>query len=95
MAETKVMNSFVAVSADSDFTIYNIPFGVFSTSTLSARPATRIGDYIVDLSACENAGLFNGELFSKLTEKVFNGSTLNSFMGLTKPYWREVRNRLQ
>jgi len=43
MAETKVMNSFVAVSADSDFTIYNIPFGVFSTSALSARPATRIG----------------------------------------------------
>lgn len=37
-------------SVDSHFGLQNIPFGIFSTSSVSPRTATRYGDVVVDLS---------------------------------------------
>lgn len=39
----QALSSFIEVSNTSDFSIHNIPFGIFSTSTRTARPASRIG----------------------------------------------------
>lgn len=42
----------ISVSADSPFTLDNIPFGVISTeSDPKARCATALGDYAIDLAA--------------------------------------------
>ncbi|EAR94691.1 fumarylacetoacetase (macronuclear) [Tetrahymena thermophila SB210] len=89
--------TWIQISADSDFSYHNIPFGVFSTACNKedARPATRVGDFIIDLREAERQGLLNGELFSKLSHKVFQGKTLNSFMELTRPHWQEVRRTIQ
>lgn len=71
--EVETPKTWIAIPADSDFSYHNIPFGVFSTACnkADARPATRVGDFLIDLREAERHGLLNGELFSKLTEKVF------------------------
>ena len=45
-----------------DFPIQNLPFGVFrrAGSTQSFRGGVAIGDYILDLAAALDAGLFEG-----------------------------------
>ena len=53
---------------------------------------TRIGDVVVDLSALAEAGLFPSVADAHI---VFSKSTLNAFMAKGRPYWRQVRSRLQ
>ena len=43
--------TWVHVPASSDFTIYNLPYGVFSTASTPARCGVAIGDAILDLAA--------------------------------------------
>jgi fumarylacetoacetase len=55
--------SFVAVSPESNFPIQNLPFGVFSVPAAGdarRRVGVAIGEYVLDLSAIEAAGLFKG-----------------------------------
>lgn len=54
------MPSFISIDADSDFSIHNIPFGVFSQQGGEKRCATRIGDTVVDLRALARKGAFDG-----------------------------------
>ncbi|KAH9267295.1 fumarylacetoacetase [Batrachochytrium salamandrivorans] len=90
------MSSFVPYSPDSDFPIQNIPFGIISTaSNPTPRPATAIGDYAVDLSVLANAGLFTGPLLAPHAKTVFSETTLNAFMAMGRPVWREARQTLQ
>lgn len=83
--------SWIPVSENSHFPIQNIPFGVFSTSTASARVGTAIGDYALDLAALYNEGLFNN---TGLDKNVFAESTLNSFMAMDSSVWRATRNTI-
>ena len=95
------MKSFIPISASCDFSMQNIPFGVFhreSESPSLARPCTALGDFVIDLKHLENNGKFTGPLFSKLAQdnkKVFQGNVLNNFMELTRPHWQEVRATIQ
>jgi len=52
--------SYIPVSKDSHFSIKNIPFGIFSSSNNSTpRPATAIGDFVLDLSVLAKVGAFS------------------------------------
>lgn len=82
----------VQVPDDSDFTIHNIPFGVFHKEMHGRRCATRLGNAVVDLKECTERGLFEGSSFNA---NVFLEDTLNSFMGLGRPAWQEARQMLQ
>jgi fumarylacetoacetase len=74
----------------SDFSIQNLPFGIFSDSRNGARRAgVAIGDEIVDLAALETAGLLNG-----IAPNVFARDTLNDFIALGRDTWRSVRIQL-
>ncbi|MGY8916956.1 MAG: fumarylacetoacetase, partial [Flavobacteriales bacterium] len=42
-ANNPSLNSWLEVPADSDFPIQNLPFGIFSTSSLSPRSGVAIG----------------------------------------------------
>ncbi|MBK7807139.1 MAG: fumarylacetoacetase [Saprospiraceae bacterium] len=85
------MKSFVYVHEDSDFTIYNIPFGVFKKEGHHGV-CTRIGDTIVDLHQCTTTTIFEG---IELPEGIFSQRYINSFISLGKKITREVRRRLQ
>lgn len=60
--------------------------------------ATRLGDWVIDLTVFEKEGLFTGPLFTELRGKnifPFNEATLNVFMGLERKYWVEARSTIQ
>jgi fumarylacetoacetase len=87
------MTSWIASANDAacDFPIRNLPFGIFSTSGKNApRAGVAIGDQVLDLSAVAEAGLLGD-----IDAGVFSTPTLNAFIGLGRPVWRRVRQRLQ
>src|SRR5687768_12049358 len=86
------MNSWIHVSKDSDFTIWNIPFGIGSLNGGRHFACTRIGDYVLNLSALATTGFFEG-IVDELN--VFDQPTLNDFIRLGKSTTNEVRLSLQ
>ena len=87
--------SIVPIPAGCDFTLHNIPFGVFSKGGSTPRPCSAIGEFIVDLNAVAQAGLFDDTILKTEAPNVFNKETLNDFMALGRPYWRATRSKLQ
>ncbi|NOZ45607.1 MAG: fumarylacetoacetase [Chlorobi bacterium] len=85
------LKTWIEVDDDSDFPVQNIPFGIFKTKKLTPRPATRIGNTVVDLQTLADFGYFN---HTNIDTSVFSKQFLNGFIALGKPIWREVRNRL-
>ena len=80
------------VDKNMDFTIHNIPFGIFSIKSGQKRLATIIGDQVVDLYALAQLGYFD-EL--KIKKSVFKNDYLNDFIALGKGKTNAVRKRLQ
>ena len=78
------MKSFIEVAPDSDFSIQNLPYGVFQRAGHpSACVGVAIGDQVLDLSALEWAKLLPDEDFSR--------PTLNNFMAAGPEKWRATR----
>ncbi|KAK4398870.1 Fumarylacetoacetase [Sesamum angolense] len=89
-----VLKSFVEVHPDSHFPIQNLPYGVFKDEPGSEpRPGVAIGDYVLDLSVIASAGLFDGPYLKN--SDCFNQPTLNKFLELGRPAWKEARSTLQ
>lgn len=88
-----------ANTADTDFPIQNLPFGVFSDAQSSvARVGVAIGDWIVDIAALESARLI-AVPYTVVDDdgnpkSVFRKRRLNDFVALGKPVWRSVRSQL-
>ncbi|GAB2301028.1 hypothetical protein Dimus_035064 [Dionaea muscipula] len=88
------LKSFIEVHPDSDFPIQNLPYGVFKPDPLSQpRPGVAIGDYVLDLSEIYSAGFFDGPLL--YGSECFYQPTLNKFISLGRPAWKEARATLQ
>jgi len=88
----------IEVPADSDFSIHNIPFGVFhlrGETSEQGRCCTALGNYVIDLAWLEYHGHLRGKLLDDRLFRVFNHCTLNKFMGLTKNHWIEARETIQ
>ena len=88
----RTLISWLSIPADSDFSIYNLPFGVFHTGDGKARAGIAVGDHIVDLATAAKAGLFGKRRFFK---KIFEQTTLNDFIALGKPVTSRVRRKVQ
>src|SRR5262245_47186627 len=88
------LHSFIPVAPDSHFPIQNLPFGVFRpTAGGSARVGVAIGELILDLGVLEEASFFNGPAFAG--QRIFQRPTLNAFMALGRPAWREARQTIR
>ncbi|MEO9850911.1 MAG: fumarylacetoacetase [Reichenbachiella sp.] len=83
--------SWIAVSAESDFPIQNIPFGMVKNGN-SWFAASRIGDYVVNLAVLQEKGYLKG---LSLPDGVFEKQYLNDFIALGKPVTNKVRERIQ
>ena len=87
------LQSFIDVPQDSDFSIHNLPYGVFRPSATAApRIGVAIGDAVLDLSVLADRGLLGGRELGD--GGVFSRPTLNDFMALGRPAWSEARSRL-
>ncbi|MDB9964460.1 fumarylacetoacetase [Vicingaceae bacterium] len=89
MGELK--QSWVTVDSSSDFSIYNIPFGVINHKA-SKKVASRIGDFAIDLSALFAAGLLSNLGFSASD---FKTDKLNPLMKKGKLGTRKLRDRIK
>ena len=86
------MKSWLKVSSKSDFSIYNLPFGIFSTNKKNKRIGVAIGDHVIDLDACNSLDLFKD---LNIESHVFKNSFLNNFIELGKEITSKVREILQ
>jgi fumarylacetoacetase len=85
------LRSWVAVPAHSDFTIHNLPFGIFQTPELSPRIGVAIGEQVADLVVLAEHGFFDD---LQIDAAVFQQRYLNDFIALGKAKTRAVRDRL-
>lgn len=85
--------SFIETKQECDFPIQNLPYGIFQPNSLSPRVGAAIGEYVLDLSVIDEAGLLNGT--GAEGKNIFSASSLNSFMELGRPVWKKVREKLQ
>ena len=85
------LTSWVDIAFDSDFSIYNIPFGIFSNNN-TPRIGVAIGNQILDLAAVARLGHFDD---FNIDKSVFSRPVLNDFMALGKPATKRVRKRIQ
>ncbi|MGR3503706.1 fumarylacetoacetase [Pseudaestuariivita sp.] len=77
-----------ANTAETDFPLNNLPYGVFSTGGGPARCGVAIGDQVLDLAALEARGqLAYGGTFAQ--------DDWRAFMGLGQAAWDELRAWLQ
>jgi len=86
------MKSWVNYSEDSDFSIYNIPFGIFSQDGSSPRIGSAIGDSVIDLRAVAKLGVFDS---LNISAKIWDEDYLNAFIALGKSVTSKVRTVLQ
>jgi fumarylacetoacetase len=86
------LSSWVEVPKNSDFSIYNLPYGIFKNKKLSPRIGIAIGDKIVDLSVLDQEGFFQNMF---LPEGIFIKESLNELMALGKVQTRKIRERVQ
>ena len=84
--------SWVDVPHGHDFPLANLPFGIFSAKDRSPRPGMRLGDKVIDLSACHAVGLLND---LGLSADVIAAPVLNALMKLGKPVTVALRSRVQ
>lgn len=83
------LKSWMNVPADSDFSIHNIPFGLYSTAEVSHRACSAIGDQIIDLYELADAGLLS------VHKELLEQDSLNAFIALGKAVTGNVRTTLQ
>lgn len=79
----------VDIPENSDFSIHNIPFGIFSTKDRSPRVGVAVGEHILDLAAVAELDVF--DFNTALLEK----GTLNDFISLGKEITTRVRKKIQ
>ena len=90
-ANDPTLKSWLEVPKDSDFSIQNLPFGIFKTDYLSPVAGVAIGEYVLDLVYLHENGFFDG---LGLPAGIFNQKYLNDFIALGKKKTREVRERI-
>ena len=79
----------IHIPENSDFSIHNIPFGIFSTSERSPRAGVAIGDHILDLVEVHKLGVF------EFDAAVVDNEKLNDFIALGKSVTSKVRTDIQ
>jgi fumarylacetoacetase len=85
-------NCWVPIPENSDFSIHNIPFGIFSDSNHTKRVGIAIGEQIIDLSKAAERGVFTSLNFDI---SVFTNDFLNPFIDLGKDTTNAVRKLIQ
>jgi fumarylacetoacetase len=90
-ANNPALKSWVAVPENSDFSIQNLPFGIFKTANLTPRVGVRIGDSVLDLKTLFILGYLENLPF-ELSD--FDCEYLNPMMKKGKFAVRQLRNRI-
>jgi fumarylacetoacetase len=86
------MASWVPVPENSDFSLRNLPYGVFSTAESGPRIGVAIGEHVLDLKVLAQEQIFDDLEFDVETLKQ---TTLNAYASLGKDIHAKVRRKVQ
>lgn len=87
----KNLASFIDIATDSDFSIHNLPYGIFSeTEDGKRRAGVAIGEHVLDLAILEAEGLLSLE-----GGPYFAQPTLNAFIDSGRNNWTHARQTIQ
>jgi fumarylacetoacetase len=84
----KNLKTWIETDPMSDFSIHNIPFGIYSDKNIQHHACSAIGDYIIDMFALAEKG------FLDVDKDIFNREFLNDFISLGKDATGAVRNKI-
>lgn len=87
------LHSWYPFPDHTDFSIYNLPFGIFKPGRAAARAGIAVGDEILDLTVLQELGFFE-EIYLE-DPSVFYADTLNDFIALGKNTTNAIRQRVQ
>lgn len=90
--ELEYMKSWKEVHVDSDFSIYNLPWGIFSASEGRKQIGMRIGDEVINLAYVASLGLLDA---FKIPSTIWYRDHLNDFIALGKEITSGVRQVIQ
>src|SRR3954469_21631964 len=76
----------------SDFPIQNLPFGIFASAGTAASVGVAVGDRILDVVACLDAGLIEGG--ARAAADACRSTTLNALMALGREPVRALRRAI-
>ena len=85
-----MMNSWLDIPNDTDFTMHNFPFGIGEIDG-NRHVVSRLGNYVINLSALYDLGVFNG---IELDKSTLSSDFLNSFIEQGKSITVLMRERL-
>src|SRR3954470_24745504 len=85
------LQSFIEIASGSDFPLENLPFGIFKPRVGHPRAGVALGEFVVDLSVLEA----KGHLSLGQDGPVFTQGSLNGFLTLDRPPWKQARQTLQ
>lgn len=89
-----MLHSFVDIKPDSDFSLQNLPYGIFSPPTGEPpRVGVAVGEWVLDLAVLAEAGLLATLPFAGTA--VFRQSSLNALMAGGRPFWQPTRAAIQ
>jgi fumarylacetoacetase len=87
------MKSWINYNNECDFSIYNIPFGIYSKQGGNKRVASIIGDKVIDIYELFKTGYLAE--FPNLNSTVLENDFLNDFISLGKETTTKVREKIQ
>jgi fumarylacetoacetase len=90
---SSTQRSWLNITSDSDFSLQNLPFGIFACKTVNEpRVGLALGDSIVDTVVLFDAGLLSG--VRGLTREHLCNASLNVLLAQGSTTWRELRLRV-
>jgi fumarylacetoacetase len=87
-----MQQSWLPIAEHSDFSLHNLPFGIFSKGQGPLVAGVAIGEYVIDLAQACDKGIFSEY---PLKENVFRKPFLNDFISLGPTFSGYVRSVLQ
>lgn len=85
------MNSWINIKDNSDFSIHNIPYGIFSVDGGSSRIGVAIGDQVLDLLVMNDSDVLGMDI----SNAIFENEYLNDFIALGKEKTNAIRAKIQ
>jgi fumarylacetoacetase len=84
-------HTWLSVAQDSDFSIENLPYGIFSAQEKSKRAGIAIGSFVLDLSELQSAGVLPQEI----PNGIFDEPYLNEFIAHPTNIHQTTREAIQ
>ena len=81
---------WISIPKKSDFSIHNLPFGIFSTSNRKPRIGIAVGELILDLKVAAQMNLW-----PDIDSTIFETENLNDFIALGKKTTNRIRKDIQ